>query len=152
MNTILKKHIAAKKNRKKGFTLIEVIVVIAIIAILAAIAVPSLTKYIGSAEKREVQATAHNIQVVLQAEKSENFDVAFPAGPSGLNDTAYNSLTYADVLKANGISLQTTDKLENITWDGNTLQTFKFSNENYSIVYNLATGGFDPVGKAKSTP
>ncbi len=35
-----------KRSRKRGFTLIEVIVVIAILAILAAIAIPSITGYI----------------------------------------------------------------------------------------------------------
>ncbi len=38
------------KNKKKGFTLIELIVVIAIIVILAAMAVPRVTKYIDDAK------------------------------------------------------------------------------------------------------
>ena len=142
-------------NRKKGFTLIEVIVVIVIIAILAAIAVPSLTKYIGSAEKREVQATAHNIQVVLQAEKSEQYDETFkPAtGITNVASTdakACDSMNYyKDILLPNGINLKDGDKLDNITWDGNTLTGFKFSNDKYSIEYKLAAGGFDAVKPVK---
>ena len=34
-----------KKEKRRGFTLIELMVVIAVIAILAALAVPSMTKY-----------------------------------------------------------------------------------------------------------
>ncbi|MFV0520476.1 MAG: prepilin-type N-terminal cleavage/methylation domain-containing protein [Lachnospirales bacterium] len=44
------------RNKKKGFTLVELIVVIAIIIILAAMAVPRVTKYID--EAREAQVTA----------------------------------------------------------------------------------------------
>ena len=162
MNTFLKTRIAAKKNRKKGFTLIEVIVVIVIIAILAAIAVPSLTKYIGSAEKREVQATAHNIQVVLQAEKSENYDVAF----NNVADTAAvdkdtkisndkydlngdgtpEDVTYDAVFMANGMKFTYgTDRLRGIEWDGNTLSKFTYANDKYQIAYNQKDGGFDVV-------
>lgn len=39
-----------KKNKKKGFTLVELIVVIAIIAIIAAVAVPTTIKYVNEAK------------------------------------------------------------------------------------------------------
>ena len=38
---MFKKFMSKKRNKKRGFTLIELIIVIAIIAILAAIAVPA---------------------------------------------------------------------------------------------------------------
>ena len=40
-----------KKNRKKGFTLVELIVVLVILAILAALLIPALTGYIDKARK-----------------------------------------------------------------------------------------------------
>jgi prepilin-type N-terminal cleavage/methylation domain-containing protein len=50
-----------KKNlKKKGFTLIELIVVIAILAILALILVPSITGYIASATNAKNQANARS--------------------------------------------------------------------------------------------
>lgn len=48
------------KNKKRGFTLIELIIVIAIIAILAAIAIPKYQK-----SKKQAAITAHNANVSM---------------------------------------------------------------------------------------
>ena len=141
---ILKRHMAARKNKKKGFTLIEVIVVIVIIAILAAIAVPSLTRYIGSAEKRAVQATAHNIQVVLQAEKAERYDESFDKGKGGTPAVA-GGKTYLEILSENGVVLGKDDEITDITWEDNTLWTFTYKTQEHSIDYNSKGGGFGEV-------
>lgn len=50
-----------KKNNKKGFTLIELVIVIAILAILALILVPAISKYIGNANDAKNQASARTI-------------------------------------------------------------------------------------------
>lgn len=57
----------AKKNSKKGFTLVELIVVLVILAILAAILIPTLTGYIDKAKDKAVIAEA---RMVLMASKS----------------------------------------------------------------------------------
>lgn len=46
----------AKKNTKRGFTLVELIVVLVILAILAALLIPALTRYIDKARKSQVVA------------------------------------------------------------------------------------------------
>lgn len=46
----------AKKNSKRGFTLVELIVVLVILAILAALLIPALTGYIDKARKSQVVA------------------------------------------------------------------------------------------------
>lgn len=41
----------AKNNKRRGFTLVELIVVLVILAILAALLIPALTGYIDKAKK-----------------------------------------------------------------------------------------------------
>lgn len=62
MTAIMKKHL----GKKKGFTLIEVVVVLVILAILAAIAIPALVGYINDARERATMTEARTILVALQ--------------------------------------------------------------------------------------
>lgn len=60
-----------KRNKKKGFTLIELIIVIAIIAILAAIAVPAFGNVTKKANINTDIANARTIYSVAVAEIAE---------------------------------------------------------------------------------
>lgn len=55
-----------KENRKKGFTLVELIVVLVILAILAALLIPALTGYIRKAKEKSI--TAETRQAVMAAQ------------------------------------------------------------------------------------
>lgn len=57
-------------NKKKGFTLIELIVVIAILVALMLILVPKLTGFTDSATKTANQANARAIYTALQASET----------------------------------------------------------------------------------
>ena len=61
------------KNKKKGFTLVELIVVLAILAILAAMLVPALTGYIDKANEKKILATARQYYVASQTVVSEAY-------------------------------------------------------------------------------
>lgn len=58
------------ESKKKGFTLIELVVVISIIAILAIIAIPKFGQIQQSAKKRADVATAKNIAMAVNSQLS----------------------------------------------------------------------------------
>lgn len=60
-----------RNNRKRGFTLVELIVVLVIRAVLAALLVPSLTGYIDKAKKQAVITEARDAWTASQAALSE---------------------------------------------------------------------------------
>ena len=55
-----------KDNKKKGFTLVELIVVLVILAILAALLIPTLTGYINKAKEKSIVAETR--QAVMAAQ------------------------------------------------------------------------------------
>ncbi len=50
-----------KKTRKKGFTIVELVIVIAVIAILAAVLIPTFSGVIENARKSAAQSEAKNV-------------------------------------------------------------------------------------------
>jgi prepilin-type N-terminal cleavage/methylation domain-containing protein len=72
--------------RRKGFTLVEVIVVLVILAILAAIAIPALTGYIEKAQEKQYIADARNhieaVRTVLAESYSDGEMLSTPVAVS----------------------------------------------------------------------
>lgn len=56
-----------KKNKKKGFTLVELIIVIVILAILALILIPQIGSYRQKAEKSNIEASAKSFKNAIDA-------------------------------------------------------------------------------------
>ena len=61
------------REKKGGFTLVELIVVLVILAILAAILVPTLIGYINQANSEKDYATAQTVRVAAQAVEDDSY-------------------------------------------------------------------------------
>lgn len=62
-----------RANRRRGFTLVELIVVLVILAVLAALLVPALTGYIDRANEAKILAEARALLTASQATVSEAY-------------------------------------------------------------------------------
>ena len=55
-----------KKNNKKGFTIVELVIVVAVIAILAGVLIPTFSSIVGKARLSADQQTVRQLNVALQ--------------------------------------------------------------------------------------
>lgn len=62
-----------KDNKKKGFTLVELIVVLVILAILAALLIPALTGYINKAKRKSIVAETRQVVMAAQTLADEAY-------------------------------------------------------------------------------
>ena len=69
----LRKIFSKQKEKKNGFTLVELIVVLVILAILAAIMVPTLIGWIDKAKEKQAVLRANNLYKAAQAVASEGY-------------------------------------------------------------------------------
>ena len=61
-----------KKNNKKGFTLVELVIVVAVMAVLVAIAIPTVKSVVGSAEDAVGKSNANTIESMIKLYMAEN--------------------------------------------------------------------------------
>ena len=60
-----------KKNNKKGFTLVELVIVVAVMAVLVAVAIPTVSSIVGSAKSAVDESNARTIESVIKLEEAE---------------------------------------------------------------------------------
>jgi prepilin-type N-terminal cleavage/methylation domain-containing protein len=113
--------VPGEKNRRSGFTLVELIVVIVILGILAAIAIPALTGYISKAEDEQYKMEARDINIAMHAVLDEAWANGDFNGDSSIGYTpAYyfwgNSTATADHV---GLKAFSVSNLSSVSYDGN---------------------------------
>ena len=83
-----------RKNKVRGFTLVEVIVVVAIIGILSSIALPSYTSYVARARRADAQAQLMQAAQLMQRYYSSNdrYDQDRSGTANAVTHARWNSL------------------------------------------------------------
>lgn len=127
----IKKMNEISKKKKKGFTLVELIIVIAIIAILAAIALPRFGQIRENSNIRADIATAKTIQTAVLAAVANGDVAANVTLNAAATNGAGNDLT--DVLEGGIVPAPKAN--------GHTTDTFRAVVTNGEVVVSLATGG-----------
>jgi prepilin-type N-terminal cleavage/methylation domain-containing protein len=85
------------KEKKGGFTLVELIVVLVILAILAAILVPTLIGYINQANSEKDYATAQTVRVAAQAVADDQYGRGTAKDKIALTDATASGETVAQL-------------------------------------------------------
>lgn len=142
-------------KKKRGFTLVELIVVLVILAILAALLVPALTGYIDKARKRQVIAETRMIVQAVQTEAVELyptgeytkqlayttlFTIASDDGRSVLDGQASNKQIIQN-LKKRFDSIATLAEVSSITnGTGHFMCVVDLSGKVHLVIYNDGKG------------
>lgn len=114
------------KNRKKGFTIVELVIVIAVIAILAAVLIPNLARLVDRANENSAMQAARNeyeaylTEYAKDLEDSVHFviikgDYAFEVTDGQFNEkakakTEFNTTGKADLSKGYQVTTDTEAK------------------------------------------
>ena len=60
-----------KKNNKKGFTLVELVIVVAVMAILVAVAIPAISTITDTAEEQVIASNCRTIESLMKLAEAE---------------------------------------------------------------------------------
>ena len=68
-----------RKNNKKGFTLVELVIVVAVMAVLVAVAIPTIGSITGKAKDAVAESNARTIESIVKLAEADADGAAVPA-------------------------------------------------------------------------
>lgn len=130
-----------KDNKKKGFTLVELIVVLVILAILAALLIPALTGYIDKAKNKSIVAETR--QTVMAAQTL--VDEAYAKADVGADTVKINgedgTVKVSEIAKLAEVPK---DNIGAVEVENGKIKTLKYSKSGKTCTYTAgATDGTD---------
>ena len=123
------------KNKKKGFTLVELIVVLVILGVLAAFAVPALTGYIDSAKEKQAVSETQACVMTATRQGAQNYALVQNASVAGNAENAAALTNWAGTL---------TNEVPTVT--GGDVALTEGSGQYLLHVNNPPAGNITPVG------
>ncbi len=129
-------------NRKKGFTLVELVIVIAVIAVLAAILIPTFGNVIKSARLEKARANANNATKQLRIEAVYD------------NVSYYSTERAKEILEEKGYDLKTEVKGYSFYYNVSS-NTVEYLEDSAVLSNSTDSGGIKTVyadGEAKAYP
>ena len=129
-----------KKNDKKGFTLVELIVVLIILSILAALLIPALTGYIDKAKEKNIIAETR--QAVMAAQT-----LADEAYANGTADATIKSNLEANSGKVIQDLGEVTGEISSVTIENGKVTALTYARGKTCTYTNGATGAQYAVAK-----
>ena len=129
-----------KENKKKGFTLVELIVVLVILAILAALLIPALTGYIDRAKRKSIVAETRQAVMAAQTLYDEEY------GKSATNTVPTLGTGNFKVEEIQKLAELGTGTVSGVTVNNNKIATLTYSNGKNTCTYNPANAANNSDG------
>lgn len=130
-----------KENKKKGFTLVELIVVLVILAILAALLIPALTRYIDRAKRKSIVAETRQTVMAAQTLVDEAYAKADVGSNTVQVGTAKGNITKKEIAD---LAEVTEDNIGDITVENGKIKTLKYTKSGKTCTYTAdKTDGTD---------
>lgn len=136
-----------KENKKKGFTLVELIVVLVILAILAALLIPALTGYIDKARNKSVIAETRQVVMATQTLVDEKYAKGAAEADVEVTADTTSGVKFSeiyDLADIDSTKLATGEGIQSITAPKGKVATVVYKKNGKTCTYTYgATNGTD---------
>lgn len=140
-----------KKNNKKGFTLVELVIVVAVMAVLVAVAIPTVGSITGKAKTAVADSNARTIESVLKLAEAELANDATAAEGEVMAVGTLTQEVAAKALADAKLGLDGTTKFAYNTKTGAVKVATAAGDDEWLIEFTAGTGAVK-VGDKSATP